>query len=106
MRNIARCITLVALCGCVGDSNRTLIIESNTTWSGSLGAGTSSTTIQRSGNYTLNIGSGMTYCWVLQKETQQGSLRAYVTTGSITSSERQGDQTTTASFGVISGCAD
>jgi hypothetical protein len=97
-------MTLLFVALTAGCTSRTLEVESNTSWSGSLGPGTSSASIQRSGNYSLDIGNTDTYCWVLQKETRTGSFRVYAKVHTITGVDRQDDETTTADFGVVSGC--
>ncbi len=99
LRNFSLAVVLLAGC-----TSKTLEIESNTSWSGSVGAAASSHTIQRSGNYSFDILTGDTYCWVLQKDTRPGSLRVYAKVHSITGVDREGDATTTAEFGVVSGC--
>src|SRR4051812_7026771 len=100
-----RLIVALAL-GSAACQSRTLEIESNTQWSGSIG-GNGSETIQGSGNRSIDIGTeGGSYCWAIQKQTRTGSLRVYVKAHTITGTDNQGDASTSADFGVVSGCAE
>ena len=93
-------LTIALLAAC---ESKTLEIESNTTWSGAVG-GTGSRSIQGSGNQSISITGTDTYCWTLQKETRTGTLRAYAKVHTITGVDNQDDETTTADFGLVSGC--
>lgn len=102
MRLTTPCIACAALL--VGAcTSKTLEIESNTTWSGAIG-GDATSTIDGRGSRSIGIPSSGIYCWDLQKQTQEGSLRVYAKVKTVTSSERDGDATTTAEYGVVSGC--
>jgi hypothetical protein len=84
-------------------TSKTLEIQSNTSWSGAIG-GISSRTVQGSGNASFAINTNDTFCWTMQKETEQGSLRAYAKVHTITGVDNESDETTTATFGIVSGC--
>ena len=89
----------------VGCSDKTLVVQSNTVWSGTVdqfGA------ISGRGNGSFDLGS--TYgqvCWTITKETVVGILRAYSDdkTWFGLGSEVDGDQTTTEPNGKVTGCS-
>ncbi len=101
MRRLTVGIGLVCAAAC---GSNTLVIESDTQWSGSAGGLGSSETIQGSGNRTFDMGNEESFCWSLQKQTRSGSLRVYAKVPTITGVDRQGDGVTSADFGVVSGC--
>ncbi len=97
-------LTLFACLGC-GDtlgpdcsqsSPCRLTIESNTSWSGSLGGTSNTQSYDGSGNGWIEYWGQV--CYTLQMQTDVGYLRA---TFQETST---GHAETTAAFGVISGC--
>jgi len=97
-------LALVACLGC-GDalgpdcsqsSPCRLTIESNTSWSGSLGGTSNSQSYDGSGDGWIEYWGQV--CYTLQMQTDVGYLRA---TFQETST---GHAETTAAFGVISGC--
>ncbi len=96
-----RLALVVALAAC---GSNTLVIESDTQWSGSAGSLESSETIQGSGNRSLDMGNKESFCWSLQKQTRGGSLRVYAKVPTITGVDKQGEGVTSADFGVVSGC--
>lgn len=93
-------VVLLTATACGGP---TMVIESDTSWSGSIGGTGSSATYSGSGNREFDLESGTT-CWSIQKQTRPGRLRAYVKRKTITGSDVEGDATTNAEFGVVSGC--
>ena len=89
----------------VGGSDKSLIIQSNTTWTGTVDQFGS---IAGQGNSSINLGS--TYglvCWTITKGTALGILRAYSDdkTWFGLGSEIDGDQTTTQANGQVTGCS-
>ena len=98
-----RSLLILATASLAACQSKTLEIESDTQWSGSVG-GTSSRTIDGSGNSSVDIDANDTICWDFQKQTQGGRLRVYAKVHSITGNDRDGDETTTAQFGIASGC--
>lgn len=101
MRILMLAIAVFLLAGCEG---RTLHVESNTSWTGYIG-GDAGSSVEGRGNHSWPLNPGTT-CWSFQKETEGGTLRAYASGGGIAAPDRQGDATTTAAYGVVSGCTD
>lgn len=95
-------VTLLTSCG-----GQTLHIESDTSWSGTLGgipiSGQGSTQMELPAR---NGGRG-TICWTIRKDSEAGTLRAHVEQDTFfgLGSVVEGEMTTTAAFGVVSGCA-
>lgn len=75
------------------DPDYSIVIESNTTWSGAIG----NATVDGSGNRTIHLGKDDIYCCVVQKQTTGGYLRAHI----IPDGE---SAETTAAYGVVSVC--
>lgn len=95
----ASTVLLLALAGC----KSTVRIESDTSWSGSISAGNTSTSFDGSGDATFDV-SGDPVCWSFQKQTERGSLRAYYQTTAVLGPDKAGDATTTAVYGLVGGC--
>ena len=102
MRKLAGVVAIVLLGAC---TDRELIIESNTSWSGFIGGEESGYSRDGSGNAKFDLDEGRT-CWTFQKETEQGSIRAYAKTRELFGSDRSGDAWTTTEFGVVAGCIE
>lgn len=59
-----------------------------------------------SGNSSLGL-TGDIVCWSIQKRTRHGQLRPYATVErAVFGTERQGGATTTAEYGVVTGCVE
>lgn len=88
--------------------SKSVVIESNTTWSAALGTSTEAVSTARSvtgvGSTTL-AAEGQTVCWVVQKTTRVGTLRVYLTEHSIIGIDRVADNYTVADYGLVAGCA-
>ncbi len=89
-------LALGLACGLTGPTHYHLAITSDTSWSGTLGGTTSSSSYDGTGNGSIEYWGKV--CYVLQKQTDVGSLSAAFEETS------SGSSSTTASFGVISGC--
>jgi hypothetical protein len=85
----------------VGCGGQQLVVESNTSWQGRFGP--NNTKIEGTGNKTFDIAGGD--CWVIQKDTDQGRLRAYAKRKRVTGVQVEGNDETFAAFGAVSGCA-
>ena len=73
-----------------------VVIQSDTSWSGSIGGGTSSRTIQGDGSETWEITGTMAVA-VIQKQTSDGYLTVKITrNGNVVA-----QQSTTADYGVV-----
>lgn len=100
-RSLTSLVALLAVAAC---SDKELVVESNTTWSGVIvGLGG----VQGEGNATIDLSNAPSdVCWTLKKETSAGTLRAYLRdkTWFGLGTEIDGDQTTTAPGGQIGGC--
>lgn len=95
-------VLVTALVACGSD----LKVESDTSWDGFIGgAGGAGASVEGSGNHTFELNPGIT-CWNFQKQTQAGRLRAYVEKKTIFGSDEVGDATTTAQYGIVSGCTE
>jgi len=80
------------LCGC----SRQIEVQSDTSWTGNLNGGS----VEGRGyqTYTLKFENNVS-CYVFQKQTEAGFLRVKAKKG-------QADEpSTTAAYGVVSGCA-
>jgi hypothetical protein len=102
MRMLAGFAAIMLLSAC---TDRELIIESNTSWSGFIGGEESGYSRNGSGNATFDLDEGRT-CWEFQKETAEGSIRAYAKTRELFGSDRSGDAWTTTEFGFVAGCIE
>jgi hypothetical protein len=80
-----------------GSGTYTVGIESNTSWSGSIGADGQSRTEQGSGSQTFQL-TGQIIVAVVQKQTAEGYLNVYILKGA----ETLASQNTTAQYGVVS----
>jgi|SRR5687768_3234744 len=95
-------VTLLTSCG-----GRTLRIESDTSWTGTVGG------IPVSGHGSLDMelparnGGRGAVCWDIRKTSEAGTLRAHVEQSTFfgLGSVVEGEMTTTAPFGVVAGCA-
>jgi hypothetical protein len=92
----------IALGAC---TDRELIVESNTDWSGFIDEEESGYSRDGSGNARFDLDNGR-ICWTFQKETDAGVLRVYAKTKEIFGTDRQGDASTTAAYGFVTGCAE
>lgn len=102
-RLFAAVVLAVGVSAC---TDRDIIVESNTTWSGFIGEEESGYSRDGSGNARFEIDDSGRTCWTFQKETEAGYLRAYAKTKEIFGTDRQGDARTTTAFGIVSGCVD
>ena len=87
-------------------TDREIIVESNTSWSGFIGEEESGYSRDGFGNAKFDVDGGSRACWTFQKETEDGYLRAYARTKEIFGTDRHGDARTTAVFGIVTGCVD
>lgn len=87
--------------------SKSLVIESNTSWSAAVGTSTEAVSSARSvdgtGSRTLSA-DGQHVCWLVQKTTRTGTLRVYLMEHSIVGVDRVGDSYTVADFGLVAGC--
>jgi hypothetical protein len=93
---------VVLVAGCSG---KTLHVESNTAWAGTVD---SFGNIAGQGNAAFDLGGTYgTVCWTIGKTTSIGVLRAYSDddTWFGLGSEVDGDQTTTVANGQVKGCS-
>ncbi len=94
-------MALLLLAGC---DERFLVIESDTSWEGEiryLGE------VGGNGNAEIDLSDEPAdVCWTLRKTTAEGTLRAYLRdeTWFGLGEEVDGDQTTTAAEGEVTGC--
>jgi hypothetical protein len=102
MKMLAGVAAIMLLSAC---TDRELIIESNTSWSGFIGGEESGYSRDGSGNAKFELEEGRT-CWTFQKETTDGSIRVYARTKELFGTERYGDAWTTTEFGVVAGCIE
>ncbi len=75
-------------------------ITSDTSWSGSFGG----STVDGSGNQTIDLPDDEIVCIVVQKETEQGTLSAEIIDEGFLSFGGSEKKTTTAKYGVVSVC--
>lgn len=99
-RSFAAITAAVVLVGC---GERSLRVESDTRWSGTM-EGTGGRVFEGHGNASFPIRGGKV-CWRFAKETEEGALRVYAKYPSRLGNDRIGDATTSAPYGVVSGCA-
>ena len=76
-------------------------ITSTTNWSGSFGG----TTVDGSGNQTIDLPDDEIVCIVVQKETEHGILSAEIIDEGFLSFGGGEKKTTTAKYGVVSVCS-
>ena len=107
-----RAVLLIGAFVLIGCTDKTLHVESDTSWAGTLGVVWPTVdvpaTIHGHGNaqYTLGgLGAGEV-CWKIAKTTSAGTLRAYADdkTWFGLGSEVDGEATTTAPAGEVTGC--
>ena len=102
MRRLFAGLATAALCAC---SSKELVVESDTEWQGTIDQ---FGTVKGRGNarYDISDGDGE-ICWTFQKKTSLGTLRVYADDGTWfdLGSEIDGEQTTTAPDGQVTGCA-
>lgn len=93
---------MLLLCGCSG---KTLVVESDTSWSGEIDR-VGSVAGRGDGEFDLG-GLHGEVCWTLAKTTSLGTLRAYARddTWFGLGSETDGEAVTTAPNGRVQGCA-
>jgi hypothetical protein len=100
IRHAAVVVAALALTSC--SDPLSVIIESDTTWAGSIG----NASYDGSGNGNVDFtGSGLV-CWAVQKNTERGRLRVYARRRGLFGPNNFGDATTVAAFGVVSGCSE
>ena len=102
MRTLALVATIALLGAC---TNRELVIESSTSWTGFIEDDESGFSRDGSGNATFDLDRGTT-CWTFQKATEQGSLRAYARTKELFGNDTRGEARTTAAYGFVTGCIE
>ena len=103
MRAVLSGIALAIALGACTD--RELIVESNTSWSGFIDEEESGYSRDGTGNAKFDLDSDRT-CWTFQKETDAGFLRVYAKTKEIFGTDRQGDARTTTPYGFVAGCVE
>lgn len=90
-----RALIGIALLSFVAGCGHKIEVQSNTSWTGNVNGGS----VSGSGTRSYDL-KGDNKCFVFQKETEGGSLRVKFKKGT-------GDEpSTTAAYGVVSGCAD
>jgi hypothetical protein len=92
---------LALVMGCGGT---TLVVQSDTSWAGSVdGYGAISGRLRA--EYDLGDGAGR--CWTVSKATEAGTLRVYSKTSEWfgLGNEVSGESTTTQPMGTVTGCA-
>lgn len=103
---VVKRIAFIALLG-LGACSPSLEIESDTEWTAVVGEGygreVRGTTYHGSGNRSIDISQNT--CWVIQKETAEGYLKAHANDGTIFGIN-SGEATTTAPYGSVFGCSD
>jgi hypothetical protein len=92
-------LALLTACG-----GTTLVVDSDTSWAGSVD-GYGSIAGRLRAEYDLNDGAGR--CWTVSKTTEAGTLRVYSTTSEWfgLGEEVSGESTTTQPMGSVTGCA-
>ena len=103
MKHMLVTVAMVAALGACTD--RRLIVESDTEWSGFIDEEESGYSRDGSGNARFDLDDGRV-CWTFQKGTEQGSLRVYARTKELFGTETHGDARTTAVYGIVAGCVD
>lgn len=101
VRALLPLFAVVALAAC---DEKHLVIESNTSWEGTI---TYAGDVSGTGNATVNLSNVPSdVCWTLRKTTVDGTLRAYLQdeTWFGLGEEIDGDQTTTEPNGEVRGC--
>jgi hypothetical protein len=91
---------LACMMGCGGT---TLVVDSDTSWAGSVdGYGTIAGHLKA--EYDLPAGGGQ--CWTISKATEAGTLRVYSKTSEWfgLGNEVSGESTTTQPMGTVTGC--
>jgi hypothetical protein len=87
----------------IGCDQRTLVVESNTSWEGSVD---DFGPISGQGNSSIDVGrASRGFCWTIGKRTDAGTLRVFLddkSTFGVT--EFRGEQTTNEPFGEVRGC--
>jgi len=98
------CLLIIIILGVlvVGCSDWKAKISSNTSWSGSFGG----TTIDGSGDRTIDLPNDEIVCIVVQKRTRKGTLSAEIVNESFLGLGGSGKKTTTAEYGVVSVCSE
>lgn len=92
-------VLLLAAC-----DGKVLVIESDTSWEGSISYGGP---IEGSGNASIDLSDVPTdVCWVVKKTTELGTLRVYLEDENWfgLTDEVDGDQTTSEPEGEVQGC--
>jgi hypothetical protein len=94
---------LLASCG-----EQVLHIESDTIWSGSVGGSAISGRGSWEGRLPNRTPSRGQVCWRIQKDSDAGTLRAWVEQGTFFGAGNvvESEMTTTAPHGVVSGCVE
>lgn len=100
-RTLLPLLAVLVLAAC---DEKTLVIESNTAWTGTITYGGS---VSGTGSATVDLSDVPSdVCWTLRKTTSAGVLRAYLRdeTWFGLGEEIDGDQTTVEPNGEVSGC--
>ena len=86
-------------------TDRQLVVESNTEWSGFIDEEESGYSRDGSGNARFDLDRGRA-CWTFNKNTEAGFLTVYAKTKDIFGTDRHGHASTTAAYGFVTGCAE
>lgn len=100
-----RAVLLIFALALVGCSDKTLHVESDTSWAGTIDR---FGTVDGHGNSQYDLGGvAGQVCWQIAKTTSAGTLRAYSddATWFGLGTEVDGDATTTAPAGGVQGCS-
>jgi hypothetical protein len=95
---------LTMLAFVMGCGGTTLVVDSDTSWTGSVD-GYGAISGRLSAEYDLRAGGGQ--CWTVSKATEAGTLRVYSKTSEWfgLGTEVNGESTTTQPMGTVTGCA-
>jgi hypothetical protein len=96
---------LVALTVLGACRSATLVIESTTSWSGTITeAGKPAYKVEGTGNRIFEMPTD-DFCWTLQKQTADGRLYAVAKIPAFLSTDEGGERETFAEFGTVVACS-
>jgi hypothetical protein len=101
MKYLLLFISIITICSCGPDWKAE--VKSDTSWSGSFG----NSTVDGSGNQTVNLPNDEIVCCVVQKDTEAGYLEVKIVDkgGSLFATDGEKAKTT-ADYGVVSVCSE